>query len=165
MYGIVAAMVSRVASHGGGETGIAWARVASLPRQLRGLISNNNPMGVDMKMRIVGASCLALALAVMAMSSACASMQAAGNPTTQALAQTSAVTGAVAATVAAAAPAPWGQILAGVLGAISVIAGIVAHSTISKNSAQQVVSAVNTGLQAASQTLSSVPAAASVVLK
>jgi Na+/glutamate symporter len=80
-------------------------------------------------------------------------MQTPNSPTTQAWSQTSAVTGALAATVAAAAPAPWGQIVAGILGAISVIAGIVAHSTISKNSAQQVVNAVNTGLQAASQTL------------
>jgi len=106
-----------------------------------------------MKTRIFGFGGLALVMAVLALASACASMETPNNPTTQALSQASAVTGAVAATVAAAAPAPWGQIAAGVLGAISVIAGIVAHSTVSKNSAQQVVNAVTTGLQAASQTL------------
>jgi hypothetical protein len=109
-----------------------------------------------MKIQMLGFGGLALSMAFMAVASACASMQTPNNPTTQALAQTSAVTGAVAATVAAAAPAPWGQIVAGILGAVSVIAGIVAHSTVSKNSAQQVVNAVTTGLQAASQTLAPV---------
>jgi hypothetical protein len=69
------------------------------------------------------------------------------------LGEAGAVSGAVASTIAVAAPAPWGQILAGILGAISVIAGIIAHSTVSKNSAQQVANAVTTGLQAASQSL------------
>ena len=106
-----------------------------------------------MKARIPGIGSLAFAMAVLALASACASMQTPDNPTTQALSQTSAVTGAVAATVAAVAPAPWGQLVAGILGAISVIAGIVAHSTMSKNSAHQVVSAVTAGLQTASQSL------------
>jgi hypothetical protein len=108
-----------------------------------------------MKGRFIGLACLAFALGVLGMTSACASMASANNPTTQALAQTSAVTGAVAAMVAAAAPAPWGQIIAAVLGAISVIAGIVAHSVVTKNSAQQTVAAVTTGLQAASQGIAS----------
>jgi hypothetical protein len=106
-----------------------------------------------MKARIFGIGSLAIAMTVLALASACASMATPNNPTTQALSQTSAVTGAVAATVAAAAPAPWGQLVAGILGAISVIAGILAHSSVSKNSAQQVVNAVTTGLQAASQTM------------
>jgi hypothetical protein len=97
---------------------------------------------------------LAAALIILGMVSACASLQTPGNATTLALGEVSMVTGAVAPVVAAAAP-PWGQIAAGVLGAISVIAGIVAHSAVSKTSAQQVVSAVTTGLQAASQTLGS----------
>jgi hypothetical protein len=80
-------------------------------------------------------------------------MQVPNNPTTQALGEAGAVTGAVASTIAVAAPAPWGQILAGILGAFSVIAGIIAHSTVSKNSAQQVANAVTAGLQAASQSL------------
>src|SRR5579872_6613333 len=102
-----------------------------------------------MKTRFVGIGGLVVALAALGMASACASMQTPGNPTTQAWAETSAVTGAVAATVAAAVPMLWGQIIAGVLGAVSVIAGIVAHSTVSKNNAQQVTAAVTTGLQAA----------------
>jgi hypothetical protein len=106
-----------------------------------------------MKARIFGVGSLAIAMTVLGLASACASMATPNNPTTQALSQTSAVTGAVAATVAAAAPAPWGQLVAGILGAISVIAGILAHSSVSKNSAQQVVNAVTTGLQAASQTM------------
>jgi hypothetical protein len=106
-----------------------------------------------MKVRILGFGSLAFAMAVWSLASACASLQTPNNPTTQALSQTSAIAGTVAATVAAAAPAPWGQLVAGILGAISVIAGIVAHSTVSKNSAQQVANAVSTGLQAASQTM------------
>src|SRR5271167_3844792 len=106
-----------------------------------------------MKVRIISFGCLALTVTALMLASACASFQTPNNPTTQALLQASTVTGAVAATVAAAAPMPWGQLVAGILGAISVIAGIVAHSTVSKNSAKQVVNAVTTGLQAASQTL------------
>ena len=103
--------------------------------------------------RVLGFGSLALALVVLALGSACASMQVPNNPTTQALGEAGAVTGAVASTLAVAAPAPWGQILAGILGAFSVIAGIIAHSTVSKNSAQQMANAVTTGLQAASQSL------------
>ena len=103
--------------------------------------------------RALGFGSLTMALAVLALGSACTSMQVPNNPTTQALGEAGAVTGAVAPTIAVAAPAPWGQILAGILGAFSVIAGIIAHSTVSKNSAQQVVNAVTTGLQAASQSL------------
>jgi len=103
--------------------------------------------------RVLGFGSLALALAALALGSACASMQVPNNPTTQALGEVGAVTGALASTIAVAAPVPWGQILAGILGAISVIAGIIAHSTVSKNSAQQVANAVTTGLQAASQSL------------
>ena len=123
-----------------------------------------------MTIRILGVGGVALALAALAMVSACASLPAANSSTTQAISDAGAVTGALASTVAAAAPAPWGQIVAGVLGALSVIAGIVAHSTVSKNSAEQVVSAVNTGLQAASQSLGTVasnavvPAVASPVI-
>jgi hypothetical protein len=111
-----------------------------------------------MKNRIFGFGSLAVAMTVLALASACASMQTPNNATTQAWSETSAVTGAVAATVAAAAPAPWGQILAGILGAVSVIAGIVAHSTVSKNNAAQVTNAVTTGLQAAAQSLTPVAA-------
>jgi hypothetical protein len=108
-----------------------------------------------MTMRFVGFGGMVMALAALAMASACASTQTPNNATTQAWSEASAVTGAVAATVAAAAPMPWGQIIAGILGAVSVIAGIVAHSTVSKNNAQQVTAAVTTGLQAASQSLAS----------
>jgi fluoride ion exporter CrcB/FEX len=80
-------------------------------------------------------------------------MQVPNNPTTQALGEAGAVSGAVASTIAVAAPAPWGQIVAGILGAFSVIAGIIAHSAASKNSAQQIAAAVTTGLQAAAQSL------------
>jgi hypothetical protein len=103
---------------------------------------------------------LAIALAMLLLGSACASLPVVNGPTTQAINDASAVTGAVASTVAAVAPPPWGAIAAGILGAVSVIAGIVAHSSVSKTNAQQVVSAVNTGLQAAAQSLNaSVPAA------
>ena len=47
-------------------------------------------------------------------------------------------------------------IVAGVLGAVGVIAGIVAHSVTSRANAQQVVGAVTTGLQAASQSLGTI---------
>lgn len=110
--------------------------------------------------RVLGFGGLALALAALALGSACASMQVPNNPTTQALGEAGAVTGAVAPTIAVAAPAPWGQILAGILGAFSVIAGIIAHSTVSKNSAQQVTNAVTAGLQAASQSLGLAPSSA-----
>jgi hypothetical protein len=102
--------------------------------------------------QFVRLGCVAVGLAVLSMAGACASMQVPGNATTQALGDASAVTGAMAAG-AALAPVPWGQILASALGAISVIAGIIAHSTVSKNNAQQVTSAVETGIQAASQSL------------
>lgn len=98
-------------------------------------------------------SCVALSLGLLSVAAACASMQVPGNATTQALGEASAVTGAVASTVGLAAPVPWGQIVAAALGAVSVIAGIVAHSTVSKNNAQEVSSAVSMGIQAASQTL------------
>jgi hypothetical protein len=101
------------------------------------------------KVRMVS---FALALVGLCLAGACASLQVPGNATTQALGDASAVTGALA-TGAALAPAPWGQIAASALGAISVIAGIIAHSTVSKNNAQQVASAVETGIEAASQTL------------
>jgi hypothetical protein len=96
---------------------------------------------------------IAAAFAVVSLVAACAAMQVPNNPTTQAFGEASAVTGAMASTVALAAPVPWGQVVASALGAISVIAGIIAHSTVSKNSAQEVTSAVATGIQAASQTL------------
>jgi hypothetical protein len=106
-----------------------------------------------MKVRSFRIGSLVIALAVLAGASACASLQTPNNPTTQALDEASAVTGAAAAAVAAAAPIPWGQIVAAVLGAISVIAGIVAHNTLTKSNAQQVANSVTSGLQAASQTL------------
>ncbi len=114
--------------------------------------------------RIFGFGSLALALVVLSLGSACASLQTPNNPTTQALGEAGAVTGAVASTIAVAAPAPWGQILAGILGACSVIAGIIAHSTASKNSAQQLSNAVSTGLQAASQSLGLTSSAGSPAL-
>jgi hypothetical protein len=104
---------------------------------------------------------LIIALAVLAGASACASLQTPNNPTTQALNEASAVTGAAAAAVAAAVPMPWGQIVAAVLGAISVIAGIIAHSTITKSNSQQLANAVTSSLQAASQALT--PAASASV--
>jgi hypothetical protein len=113
-----------------------------------------------MKGRIIGVSGLIIAAAMLTLASACASSQVPNGATTQALAQASALTSAVASTIAVAAPAPWGPIVAGILGAVSVIAGILAHSTLSKSNAQQVVNAVTTGLQAASQTLNSGPGAA-----
>ena len=70
-----------------------------------------------MKARMLGLGGLAMAMAILALASACTSMPAPNNPTTQTWSQTSAMTGAVAATVAATAPAPWGQIIAGILGA------------------------------------------------
>src|SRR5580692_6046837 len=108
--------------------------------------------GVIMTKRDLGFGTLAAGLILLVMVSACASLQTPGNATTQALGDVSAVTGAVAPVVAATAP-PWGQIVAGVLGAISVIAGIVVHSSASNTSAQQVVNAVTTGLQAAAGAL------------
>jgi hypothetical protein len=109
-----------------------------------------------MKFGIFGVFVLLLAMVVLALGSACASLPASSGATTQAISDASAVTGAVASTVAAVAPAPWGQIIAGILGAVSVIAGIVAHSAVSKNNAQQVVSAVTAGLQAAAGSLGAV---------
>ena len=96
---------------------------------------------------------LVVLAAIVLLISACSSLEAPNNPTTQALGEASVITGAVASTVGAAAPVPWGQILASALGAISVIAGIIAHSTVSKNNAEEVTSAVATGIQAASQAL------------
>jgi len=110
-----------------------------------------------MKVGTIGMFGLALAMVVLALGSACASLPASSGSTTQAISDASAVTGAVASTVAAVAPAPWGQIIAGILGAVSVIAGIVAHSAMAKTNAQQMVSAVTTGLQAASASLGAVP--------
>jgi hypothetical protein len=106
-----------------------------------------------MMARIIGFGGLMLVIAVVASGGGCASLQNPNSPTTQAWSQASDVTGAVAATVAAAEPTPWGQIIAGILGALSVIAGIVAHGAVSNNSAEQVVNAVTAGLQAASQNL------------
>ena len=99
--------------------------------------------------RVLGLGSIVLALAVLALGSDCASMQVPNNSTTQALGEAGAVSGALASTIAVAAPAPWGQIVAGILGAFSVIAGIIAHSAASRNSAQQLAAAVTTGLQAA----------------
>jgi hypothetical protein len=82
-------------------------------------------------------------------------METPNNPTTQTLGSISDAAGAVAPVVAVAVPAPWGQVVAGILGAVGVIAGIVAHSVTSRANAQQVVGAVTTGLQAASQSLGS----------
>lgn len=113
-----------------------------------------------MRGRIIGVSGLMIAAGMLTLASACASSQVPNGATTQALAQTSALTGAVASTIRVAAPAPWGPIVAGILGAVSVIAGILAHGMLSKSNAQQVVNAVTTGLQAASQTLGSGPGAA-----
>jgi hypothetical protein len=116
-----------------------------------------------MRIRNIGIGSLLLSMAILSATAACSSMLAPNNPTTQALDEASVVTGAAAAAVAAAAPLPWGQIIAAVLGAFSVIAGIIAHSTVTKNSAQQVTAAVTSGLQAASQSLA-VPAGASVAV-
>lgn len=96
---------------------------------------------------------LALAMACLAAVSACSTTPAADSATTQALGEASVITGVAASTVAATTPAPWGQIIAAILGALSVVAGIIAHSTVTKNSAQQIASAVTTGVQAASQSL------------
>jgi hypothetical protein len=103
--------------------------------------------------RMVAMGFLALAIGVLALASACASLETPNNPTTQTLGSISDAASEVAPVVAAAVPAPWGQIVAGVLGAVGVIAGIVAHSVTSRANAQQVVGAVTTGLQAASQSL------------
>ena len=95
-----------------------------------------------MRGRILRLGSVALALVILSVVGACTSMQVPGNATTQALGDASAVTGALAAGVALGAPVPWGQALTTVLGAISVIAGIIAHSTVSKNNAQEVATAV-----------------------
>ena len=113
-----------------------------------------------MKLRALTLFSLALALAFLATASACSSMQVPDNPTTQALGEASVVTGVAASTIAAVAPAPWGQIIAAALGALSVIGGIMAHSTVAKNNAQQMASAVTTGLQTAAQSLTTPSAAA-----
>ncbi|HEX4056236.1 MAG TPA: hypothetical protein VHX86_18400 [Tepidisphaeraceae bacterium] len=105
--------------------------------------------------RIFVVSIMGFTVAILSLASACASLQTPNNPTTQALDTVSAVTSAVAPVMAAAAPAPWGSIVAGILGAVGVIAGIVAHSATSSASAQQTVNAVTTGLQAAATTLNS----------
>jgi hypothetical protein len=107
--------------------------------------------------RIFVSGVMGLAVAALAIASACAAMGTPNNPTTQAWGSVSAVTGEVAPVVATAAPPPWGQIVAGILGAVSVIAGIVAHSATSNASGQQLVNAVTTGLQAASQSVGSTP--------
>jgi hypothetical protein len=108
-----------------------------------------------MKNRIFVSGLLCLAIGVLALASACASLETPNNPTTQTLGSVSDAASAVAPIVAATVPAPWGQIVAGILGAVGVIAGIVAHSVTTRASAQQVVGAVTTGLQAASQSLGS----------
>jgi hypothetical protein len=113
-----------------------------------------------MSHRVLMLTILGLMIAAMTMASACASLQAPDNPTTQALGGVSAAAGTVAPVVAATAPAPWGAIIAAILGAVGVIAGIVAHSATSSVSAQQAVNAVTTGLQAASQSLNAAPSQA-----
>jgi hypothetical protein len=113
-----------------------------------------------MKARLVTFASVGVPVACLFAASACSSLQTANSPTTQALGEASLVSGAVASTVAAVAPAPWGQIIAAVLGAVSVIAGVVAHSAMAKNSAEQVVNAVTTGVSAASHTLASATGAA-----
>lgn len=105
--------------------------------------------------RIFALGILGFTVAVLSLASACASLQSPNNPTTQALDRVSAVTSAVAPVVVAAVPMPWGSIIAGILGAVGVIAGIIAHSATSSASAQQTVNAVTTGLQAAATTLNS----------
>jgi hypothetical protein len=120
---------------------------------------------IDMKIRSFGLGSLVIALALLACAAACSSLQVPNNPTTQALDDASAITGAAAAAVAAAAPVPWGQILAAVLGAISVIAGIIAHSTVTRNNSQQVASAVTSGFQAVSQSLAPASLASVAVAK
>ncbi|MGD0462184.1 MAG: hypothetical protein ABSB74_06825 [Tepidisphaeraceae bacterium] len=107
--------------------------------------------------RIIAVGLLALAIGVLALASSCASLETPNNPTTQKLGNVSEAASEVAPVVAAAVPAPWGQVVAGILGAVGVIAGIVAHSVTSRVSAQQAVGAVTTGLQAASQSLGSAP--------
>jgi hypothetical protein len=108
-----------------------------------------------MKSRLITLGLLALAVGALALASACASLETPNNPTTQTLGSISDAASVVAPVVAAAVPAPWGQAVAAILGAVGVIAGIVTHSVTSRASAQQVVGAVTTGLQAASQTLGS----------
>ena len=105
--------------------------------------------------RIIAVGPLALAIGFLALAAACASLETPNNPTTQKLGNVSEAASEVAPVVAAAVPAPWGQVVAGIMGAVGVIAGIVAHSMTSKVSAQQAVGAVTTGLQAASQSLGS----------
>lgn len=109
-----------------------------------------------MKHRLIGIGLLAAVVGVLAVAAACASLETPNNPTTQTLGGISDMAGVIAPVVAATVPAPWGQIVAAVLGAIGVIAGIVAHSVTSRASGQQMVGAVTTGLQAASQSLGGV---------
>jgi hypothetical protein len=106
-----------------------------------------------MKNRLIALGVIAFVVGILALTSACASLETPNNPTTQALGSISDAAGVVAPVVAAVVPAPWGQVVAAALGAIGVIAGIVAHSVTSRASAQQVVGAMTTGLQAASQSL------------
>ncbi len=110
-----------------------------------------------MKSRLITIGLIAFAVGVLALASACASLETPNNPTTQTLGGISDMASVIAPVVAAAVPAPWGQVVAAVLGAIGVIAGIVAHSVTSRASAQQVVGAVTTGLQAAGQSLGTSP--------
>ncbi len=109
--------------------------------------------------RILALGILGVTVAVLSLASACASLDTPNNPTTQALDSVSAVTSAMAPVVAATAPVPWGSIVGGILGAVGVIAGIIAHSATSSVSAQQTVNAVTTGLQAAATSLNSNPGA------
>jgi hypothetical protein len=117
-----------------------------------------------MKNRIVSLGVLALVVGAMLLASACAALETPNNPTTQTLGSVSDAASEVAPVVAAAVPAPWGQVLAAVLGGVGVIAGIVAHSVTSRASAQQVVGAVTTGLQAASQSLGTAASAPQVIV-
>jgi hypothetical protein len=114
-------------------------------------------LGVFMKNRLIRIGLLAAVVGVLAVAAACASLETPNNATTQTLGGISDMASVVAPVVAAVVPAPWGQVVAAVLGAIGVIAGIVAHSVTSRASAQQVVGAVTTGLQAAGQSLGSLP--------
>jgi hypothetical protein len=118
-----------------------------------------------MKVRVLSLCSLALAIACLAGASACATMPAASSATTQSLGEASVVAGVAASTIAATVPAPWGQIIAAALGVLSVIGGIIAHSAVAKNSAQQIAGAVTTGVQAASQSLASAVGSPAVVAK
>jgi hypothetical protein len=93
-------------------------------------------------------SCIIASLALLLLAAACASMQVPGNATTRTLGGISTVTGDLAP-VAGLIPVPWGWIAGVVLGAVSVITGVIAHSTLSKNSAREGANAAVLGMLAA----------------